>query len=111
VKKNPAKANSSGDCFIFRGHILNESSLVALIAYFGYFGLAIQTPIVIDSLETMLSFLVRCLDGKSFGMFPIAFLDGKSFGMFPIAFLDGKSFGMFPIAFLDGKSCGMLPFV
>jgi len=53
VKKNPAKAIPSGDCFIFRGHILNESSLVALIAYFGYFGLALQTPIVIDSLETM----------------------------------------------------------
>ena len=45
MKKNPALAISSGDCTRYLGHMLNESALVDRMAYFGYFGFSIQTPI------------------------------------------------------------------
>jgi hypothetical protein len=81
MKQSPEELALAG--FFFTGKLIWFQKL--------WKSIYIQTPIVIDSLETMLSFLVRCLDGKSFGIFPIAFLDDKSFGMFPIAFLVYKA--------------------
>lgn len=49
VKNNPAIAKCSGVCVRYDGQLVNEVNRVDLIAYFGYLGLSIQTPIFVAS--------------------------------------------------------------